>query len=120
MNWHKDNENKLLQLNSQLTAETQARYPAVLEAVLTKNLTRLESLQEKFPEDLRPHVQPLINNLRQLPEKLYSITCPGLSHVMVSAVSKAEAHEVVFGYVKAFYPRRNWKPENVTVMEAGK
>ena len=120
MNWHKDNEEKLLQLNSQLTAETQALYPAVLEAVLTKNLTRLESLQEEFPEAIRPHVQPLIDNLKQLPEKLYSITCPGLSQFMISAVSKADAHEVVFGYVKAFYPRRKWKPENVTVMETGR
>ena len=119
MSWHKDNEAKLLELNKQLNAETLSLYPDVLEAVLTKNQTRLENLQASFPEDVQPYVQSLIDNLKLLPEKLFHVTCPGLHHFTISAISKADAHEVIFGYVKAFYPQRKWKPENVVVREAG-
>lgn len=51
--------------------------------------------------------------------KLFDVYATGIPKMTLSGIRKTDVQHSVLGYVKAFYPRRKWQLENITVVELG-
>lgn len=51
--------------------------------------------------------------------KLFDVYCPGIPKMTLSGVDKLDVQQSVLDYVRAFYPRRKWQLENITVVGLG-